>query len=184
MRKFAIAGCLVALLTGAALLTAQEMPKMPEPAKEHAWLKQLEGEWVSDIQAFMPGQPPQKLQGSESARMIGGFWLLAENKGNFQGVPYTGILTLGYDPEKKQYVGTWVDSMQSTLWRYEGTVDEAGKTLTLSTEGPCPMAPGKLFKFKEVIEIKDKDHHVFTSSMMGEDGKWVTSMIANYRRKN
>ncbi len=98
-------------------------------------------------------------------------------------MPMTGVMTLGYDPEKKKYVGTWVDSMTSHLWRYEGTVDAAGKVLTLDTEGPNPAAPGKTAKFKERIEFKSKDHKVFTSSMQGDDGEWVTFMTMNSKRK-
>ena len=62
-------------------------------------------------------------------------------------------------------------------------VDDAGKTLTLETEGPCPLKPGQRCKFKEVIEVKDKDHKVFTSSMQGDDGKYTTMLTINYRRK-
>ncbi|HBA83312.1 MAG TPA: hypothetical protein DCZ95_04375 [Verrucomicrobia bacterium] len=165
-------------------LAQQEMPKMPEPQKEHAWLMQLEGEWEADLEATMvPSKPPEKFKGTESARSLGGFWIVGENKSAHMGKPFTGIITLGYDPMKAKYVGAWVDSMSSTLWLYEGTLDENGKILTLDTEGPCPIAPGKIFKFKETIELKDKDHKVFTSTMQGDDGKWTTMMTINFRRQ-
>lgn len=193
MKKFALAGVLVTMLAGAALLTAQDAPPPgsppvppPTPAtQEHAWLHQAVGEWDSEAEVTMgPGQPPMKCKGTETVRAIGKLWTVAEHNGTFMDVKVTGILTLGYDPEKKKYVGTWVDSMTSHLWKYEGTVDAAGKALTLETEGPNPAAPGTMAKFKEVLEFKSKDHKVFTSSMQGEDGKWVTFMTANYRRKN
>ena len=76
--------------------------------------------------------------------MIGGFFLVAENTGTIMDMPFTGILTLGYDPKKQQYVGTWVDSFQGYLWTYTGEVDAAGKTLTLHTEGPSHAAPENL----------------------------------------
>ena len=37
-------------------------------------------------------------------------------------------------------------------------------------------------RFKEVIEIKDKDHHTFSSSV-DFDGKMVQMMTINYTRK-
>lgn len=184
MKKLSIPTLLLALVCSAKLLQAAEMPKMPPPQKEHAWLQQLAGEWTSEGEMFMePGKPPIKAKGSESSRSIGGFWILSEIKSSFMDMPFTGFMTLGYDPEKKKHVGTWVDSVNSYLWKYEGTVDAAGKTLTLDSEGPCPSAPGRLSKFKEVIELKSKDQKVFSSSMQADDGKWVTMMTIDYQRK-
>ncbi len=184
MRKFTVASFVVALLVNAAVCMAQELPKMPAPQEQHAWLKQLAGEWESQSEIYMePGKPPIKAKGTETARMIGGFWLQGENKGTIMDQPMTGILTVGFDPETKQYVGTWVDSMTSYLWKYEGKVDETGNILTLATKGPCPKKPGTLSNFKEVIELKDKDHKVFTSSMQEDDGTWTKMVTIDYRRK-
>src|SRR5262249_24123151 len=148
MAKFAILSLGIALLCS--YVHAQTPP---EPQKEHAWLKHLAGEWEHDTEASLePGKPPVKVTGTEHVRMVGGFWAISENKATVFGSPFTGILTLGFDGEMKKYVGTWIDSMHSHLLRYEGTVDAAGKSLTLLTEGPNPIAPGKRCKFKEVIE--------------------------------
>jgi hypothetical protein len=162
------------------------MPEMPPPAKEHAWLQQFVGDWETDVEINMePGKPPVKGKGVESDRMLGGFWLVAEGSGTMEGMPgtMTSLLTLGYDPEQKAYVGTWIDSMTSYLWKYNGSVDPSGKKLTLECEGPCPMKPGKLSKFREVTEFKSKDHRVFTSSMLGDDGKWASMVTVHYHRK-
>ena len=180
MNRIVVAGCVIALLAGA--VRAGE-PEMPKPQKEHEWLQQLSGEWDTETEIMVaPGAPPAKSKGTESNRMIGGFWALSEHKGEFMGNAFSGILTLGYDPEKKKYVGTWIDSVTSVLWQYQGTVDATGKILTLEAEGPDPEQAGKRAKFKETIEIKDKDHKVFTSSME-KDGKWLTFMTAQYQRK-
>lgn len=184
MKRFVIAGFVVALFASAAELRAQDEPQLPAPEKEHEWLKQLVGEWETEFEYNLgPDAPSQKSQGTESVRAIGELWTVAENKSSASETPFTGIMTLGFDPDKKKYVGTWIDSMFNYLWRYEGTVDKGGKVLTLLTEGPNPGVPGKLCKFKEVIELKSKDHKVFTSSLQGEDCKWSTMMTINYRRK-
>jgi hypothetical protein len=163
---------------------AADPPKMPAPSKEHEWLKQLEGEWVIETEALMgPGQPAVKSKGTEVVRSLGGFWSVGEIKTEFGGAPFTGIMTLGYDPHAKKYVGTWVCSAEGHFWKYEGTLDAAGKVLTLNTEGPDMSAPGKLAKMKDVIEIKDKDHRTLTSFMQGTDGKWTQFMSMNVRRK-
>lgn len=180
MKAMLTAGCMLAVL---AAFSSGAEEAMPKPQKEHEWLKQLEGEWETESDMFMePGKPAVKAKGSESVHLLGGFWALCENKGEAMGVPFTGILTLGYDAEKKEYVATWIDSMTSKMWQYKTSLDSAGKMLTLETEGPCPMQPGKLAKMKETLEIKGKDHKVFTSTVE-LDGKWVTMLTVNYRRK-
>ena len=42
----------------------------------------------------------------------GGFWLLLDYKGDFGGMKFEGKGATGYDPNKKKYVSTWVDSMR------------------------------------------------------------------------
>jgi hypothetical protein len=159
-------------------------PPLPAPQKEHEWLKQLEGEWITEAEAVVgPGQPPIKIKGTEVVRSLGGYWTVGEFKTDFMGTTITGIQTLGYDAQKKKYVGTWVASVDGHLWKYEGTLDAAGKVLTLNTEGPNMEAQGKMTKMKDVIEIKDKDHKVLTSFMLNDDGKWVQFYTSNARRK-
>lgn len=172
--------CAVAMLIGTVLRAAE--PEMPKPQKEHEWLKQLAGEWETESECIMePGKPPVKSKGTENVRMLGGFWAINEVKMGSEGQTVSGILTLGYSAEKKKYVGTWVDSMFNYLWSYQGSLDEAGKILTLEAEGPG-HEPGKLCKFRETIEFKSADHKVFTSSIE-KDGKWVPFMTTNARRK-
>ena len=36
------------------------------------------------------------------------------------GQPFRGMATLGYDPEKKEYVGTWIDTMSPTFFNFRG----------------------------------------------------------------
>jgi hypothetical protein len=45
------------------------------------------------------------------------------------------------------------------------------------------LRPGTLSKFRDVTEFKSADHRVFTSSMLGEDGKWMTMVKGSSTRK-
>ncbi len=157
-------------------------PQLPAPTKEHEWLKQCAGEWTTTGECFMEPGKPSKCSGTESSKMLGDFWCITNINGNFGGMEMKGIMTIGYDPDKKQYVGTWVDNVCGHMWKYEGTLDAAGKVLTLNAEGPSPVN-GKPAKFKDVMELKDKDTKVFTSSMQGEDGKWIVIMSSEAKRK-
>jgi hypothetical protein len=155
-----------------------------EPQKEHQWLQKLVGKWTYETEASMgPGQPPSKCQGSETVRSLGCLWVLCEGQGEMPGGgAATMIMTLGYDPQKKRYVGTWVGSMMTHLWVYDGSLDPSGKVLTLNAEGPSFAGDGKMAKYKDVIELKSDDHRVMTSHLLGDDGKWSQFMTAHYRR--
>ena len=67
------------------------------------------------------------IKGTESVRKVGDFWIVSEVKATLFDAPFTGVMTLGFDSQKKKYVGTWIDSMHSHLLHYDGTV--ADKTL-------------------------------------------------------
>lgn len=156
-----------------------------EPQKEHQWLQKLVGEWTYETEATMaPGKPPEKFTGTESVRSLGGVWVLCEGRCEMPGGGTgTTIMTLGYDPMKKRYLGTFIGSMMTHLWVYEGELDAAGRVLTLDTEGPSFTAEGKMTKYKDGIEIKSDDHRVLSSQALGDDGKWHGFMTANYRRR-
>jgi hypothetical protein len=182
MKKLMLTSLALALLIIVRVQAADEQPKMPQPQKEHEWLKQLAGEWTLDIQVQEPNKDTVKSKGTETVRMMGGFWAVSEVKATMMDMPFTGSFTVGYDTQKKKYVAAWIDSMNDYLWQYEGTVDPSGKTLTLEATGPCPMQGGKMTKFKDVIEIKDKDHRTLTSHV-DFDGKFVQMLTINYTRK-
>ncbi len=156
-----------------------------EVQKEHQWLRKLVGEWTYESDCpGEPGQPPTKFNGTESVRMVGDIWAVGEGR-----CPMPGggegkmVLTVGYDPQKKKYVGTWFGSMMTNLWVYEGSVDASGMKLTLDTEGPNFTEPGKTSKYQDIIEFKSDNERTLTSRTLGDDGKWVQFMQATYRRK-
>jgi hypothetical protein len=156
-----------------------------EPQPEHRWLEKLVGEWTYETEAAMgPDKPPEKFKGFEVVRSLGGVWVICEGRGDMPGGG-TGltIMTLGYDPAKKRFVGTFIGSMMTNLWVYDGGLDAAGKKLTLDAEGPSFAGDGKTALYKDAIEFKSDDERVLTSHMLGDDGNWHGFMTATYRRK-
>ena len=116
-----------------------------KPQKEHEWLQQLVGDWSYEHESPAgPGQPPLKLTGTESVRSFGALWVVCEGRGEMPGGGTAlTIMTLGYDPATKRYVGTFVGSMMTHLWLYDGQLDASGKVLRLGAEGPNFTVPGK-----------------------------------------
>ncbi len=163
----------------------QETTMKIEPQREHRWLEKLVGDWTFEVDATVaPGQPPVKATGTESVRSLGGLWTIAEGQGDMPGCgSSTTMMTLGYDPLKRRFVGTFIASMMTTMYTYSGTLDAKERVLTLETEGPSMSDPGKMAKFRDIIEIKDDDERTLTSRALGDDGKWHQFMSATYRRK-
>ena len=156
-----------------------------EPQKQNKWLEQLVGEWTFESECSpAPDQPPMKSSGSDSVRSLGGMWVLCDGKGEMPGGG-TGLtqMTLGYDAAKGRYVGTFIGSMMSNLWVYDGELDAAEKVLTLYATGPNMMEPGKSANYKDVIEIIAPDHRTLSSYAQNDSGEWVHFMTAHYRRK-
>ncbi len=165
-----------------------------QPQQEHHWLDQLVGDWTSEMKCSMgPDQPEMVNKGTESVRSLGGLWTLGEGTAEMpDGATGTMLMTLGYDPQKKKYVGTFIGSMMTHMWHYEGTVDASGKILTLDTEGPDmsggPEGPDaaagvKMVKYQDIIEFVDADTRLLRSQTQGPDGAWTQFMSATYRRK-
>ena len=166
--------------------TAQQeaMGKAGEVHPEHRWLQKLIGEWTYETEAMMgPDRPLEKSTGTESVRPLGDLWILGEGQGEMPGCgSVTTLVTLGFDPQKQRYVGTWIGSMMNYLWVYDGELDADKKVLTLNSDGPAMTGEGKMAKYKDVIEFRHDDHRVLTSHMLGDDGQWHLFMTANYHR--
>src|SRR5687768_17755328 len=46
---------------------------------------------------------------------------------DLDGTDMTAVITVGFDPAKGNFVGTWVGSMMTNLWVYKGWLEEDGK---------------------------------------------------------
>jgi hypothetical protein len=150
-----------------------------------AWLQRLVGDWTIEGEtAAGPVHPASTFAGTQSVRALGRSWVVAEGKGEMPGCggEATTLMTLGYDPANGRFVGTWVGSMMSHLWVYDGALDDDGRVLTLDTEGPNCTADGGTARFRDVIEFADDDLRTLSSYMLGPDGEWSRFMTARYRR--
>jgi hypothetical protein len=130
-----------------------------------------------------PDQPPAKMTGRETVRSFGGLWTIGEGKGDAPDDSCDSIMTLGYDPRTKRFVGTFVAAAMTHLWLYDGTLDAAAKVLTLDSEGPSFAGDGTMAKYQDIIEFLSDDHRTLSSQFLGPDGKWAPFMKAHYRRK-
>ena len=151
----------------------------PTRQKEHKWLEKLVGEWTTGAEAIaMNDQPATSHSGTESVRSLDGIWFIGEGSGDMGPT----VITLGFDPDKKKYVGTFIGSMMTYMWVYEGELDAEEKVLTLDTVGPNFSGDGSIVPYKDSIEFISNDHRVLTSRTQGTDGQWTEFMRMDFHR--
>jgi hypothetical protein len=153
----------------------------PKPAKEHQWLEQLVGEWTFEGDCWMgPDQPRAKTKGRWTFRSLGGFWVVADGTGEDpHGVDHLSLMTIGYEPQSGRFVGTFIASMMTKLWSYDGYLEDG--RLVLEAEGPAFSGQGTAL-YRDIIAIEGRDGFRLTSEVRGEDGGWQEFLTADYRR--
>ncbi len=132
-----------------------------------------------------PESEPTVARGIETNTVVpGGLWLVSIFQGEFDGVKFEGRGQYGYDPRKKKYVGTWVDSMSPTLTVLEGSYDAMTRTMTYTGDGVCPKDGSKLIE-RMVTKIQGDDRRVFTLYVTGAPtgGKEAKVMEIEYTKR-
>lgn len=156
------------------------------PQKEHQWLQRMVGRWSAEHECQMgPEGPTWKGKSTEVVRSLGGLWVVAEGEGETpDGRASHTMMSLGYDPQKGKFVGTFIASMMANLWVYEGLLDETGQKLSLNTDGPDFSGGALLRQYVDVIEFLDDDRRILTSYIFGDDGNLQQIMSARYERQS
>ena len=154
-----------------------------KPQSEHEWFNSLLGNWTFTHECSMgPDSPPTITTGKVAARSLGGLWILLECEGSTpEDGNWTSLFTLGFDPARERYLGTFVASMMTHLWIYDGSLDDSGKQLILDVEGPAFDGNG-MAKYQDIFEIVDENSWVLRSQMLGEDGQWHQFMVGRHQR--
>ena len=160
------------------------MMKAATPGDAHKKLASMVGTWDVTVKMFpQPGAPAQESKGSsENKWVLGGRWVQENFTGDFMGMPFSGIGYTGYDNIKKQYIGTWMDSMSTSMMASSGTADANGKSYEFSSTMDDPMT-GKSMPVKSKVTVTDDDHHSMEMWSPGPDGKMFKMMEINYTRK-
>lgn len=154
-----------------------------QPAVEHQWLQKLVGDWISESECITgPDMPPIHSTGREVVRSLGGLWTISEGTMGEGGDSGQSVMTLGFDPIRKKFIGTFIASMMTHLWPYEGELDSDGRRLVLDSQGPSFATPGSYAKYQDTIEFHDENLRTLSSRMLMPHGQWVHFMKATYRR--
>lgn len=121
----------------------------------------------------------------ETCRPLGDIWIVIESRGRMpDGSAGQTLLTLGFDPKRQRFVGTWIGSMMTHMWVYDGTLDETGTELTLDCQGPDFFNPDnpEMIAFRDIVTLKDRHTRLLRSESQQPDGSWKKFMSMEYRR--
>ncbi len=181
--KALVCVCLVAPII---TTSAMGQPPATEPTAEHKILAAEEGTWDATVKTFTggPDAEPAVSKGTEvNTVMAGGLWVLSKFEGEFAGMKFEGRGQFGYDPLKKKYVGTWIDSISPNLSVLEGEYDAKTKTMTYSGDGVDPNSKAK-YTQKMVTTTKDDGSRIFSLLMKFEGQKdAVKFMEITYQKR-
>jgi len=202
-RKMVFAGVLAAALVISAMAQAAEKPastktaapavpaemqqmmdmmaKMGAPGPQHAELMKQAGHWKTVSKMWMgPGDPITSEGTTVSTATLGGRFLMDQFKGTFMNKPFEGMGFTGYDNMHKEYVGVWFDSMGTGATVSHGTMDAAGKVLTMTADMDDPTT-GTKAPVRMVTTFMDANSHRF-EMFENHNGQEVKTVEITYTR--
>ncbi len=140
---------------------AVQLPS-PKPTKEHNALKAEAGVWEGKVKMFLgPGAPVIEGESLETVTTVcNGLHSTASFKMEIGTTKFEGHSVIGYNPRKKEYTGTWVDTSTVTPTLLTGKYDADKKIMTmLSTV--VDAASGQEMKQKQVTTLVDENTKKF-----------------------
>ena len=190
MRKLSLTASALILIAFAAAAQVDQkkameaMMKAATPGDHHKALNPMVGTFDVKLK-FWPaaGAPAQESTGkSVNEWVLGGRWVQQRFDGTFMSAPFNGIGYTGYDNVKQTYVGTWMDSMSTSMMTSSGGPDASGKTWMFSGTVMDPMS-GEPSEVDSKLTIADNDHHTMEMTGPGPDGRMYKMMEISYSRK-
>ncbi len=158
-----------------------EQQGLPEPTAEHRRLLENVGNWNVECEFYWDPSAPLLTRAKERVERLGEFWTVSSFECDIMGRTLHGSATVGYDPAKKKWVSTWIDSFNPSLFVFEGTSDASGAVLTFSGKGPDPQS-GRLTTWRSVEKRLAPDRRQFDLYMTLPDGKEMHLFQYRYTR--
>ncbi len=150
-----------------------------EPTQEHAHILSGVGTWEGTLTNFVPGMPTDPVPAKETIVGIGDLWTQSTFECEFMGMPYKGTGCIGFDPDKKKFIGTWIDNTSTHLAIMEGEIDKSGKKLIMRWQAPDMMTGAMAPHRYEAVHSKD----AMTSTFYMGEGEGMKTMVIDMKRK-
>ena len=168
-------------------MSADQMAAMmaaATPNDHHKHLSKLAGTWSAQGKFWMdPSAPAMETEGKTVNKMImDGRFLESRYSSSFMGMPFTGMGLDGYDNTAGKHVGTWIDTMGTTMMVSSGDCSEGGKVMTTVGEYTDPVTRQPT-KMKMTVTLVDDDTYNIVGWNQSPDGEFVKSMEITYERQ-
>jgi len=158
--------------------------KVANPGDNHKILATLAGTWTAKCKFWMggPEAPATESTGtSTNTSVLGGRFIRMDFKGQFMESPFEGLGYLGFDNVDQKFVGSWMDTMTTSMATTSGKYDAVKKSITMTGQFKDP-ATGQMVNNREVHTIVDNNTLKFEMFHAGADGKEVKVGEINYTR--
>jgi hypothetical protein len=139
-------------------------------------LSKYTGEWKAEYIMWMdPSQPPMKEQLTVHRETImNGLFLVSHFTGFSMGMNYEGTSTIGYSMERKKYVSSWIDNMNSGISYMEGKASDDGTSIEFHGN-EVDAVTGQEKAVREILTFAD-DTHQKIEIFVTTDGKEVKTI--------
>lgn len=136
-----------------------KMMELAQPGPMHQLMASWTGTWSGETTMWDSVGGPEKKSNSTAVNtmIVGGKYQLSKHNGDMGGMPFEGMSIMGYDNVKKEFTSTWIDNWGTGIITFNGSWDEASKTLTMSGSYPDMFRPGKECKMRETFKVIDSN---------------------------
>jgi hypothetical protein len=142
------------------------------------------GDWTANYIMWMdPSQPPMNSAVKvHSETIMNGLFLVSKYTGFMMEMNYDGLLTIGYSNEKKKYVSTWMDNMNSGIDYREGVKSADGKSIVFEGNTIDSMT-GKETPSKLVLNMTGEKEYKLEVMMMMMGGMEMKTVEVDLTRE-
>jgi hypothetical protein len=156
---------------------------MGTPGTAHKLLARMAGSWNVTSSCLMEpgGQPIESTASSEHKMVLDGRFLQQDYKGDMMGTPFAGIGFSGFDNHTEKFVSTWMDSMGTGIYYFEGTAGPGGKTINQTCNYNDPVR-GHV-TWRSVTSFVDDNCYRFEMFSTDMGGKEERMAEMTYTRK-
>ncbi len=163
---------------------ASTTPDMRGLAPEHDEIARCLGAWDVSFTAWLQEDAPPVTSSGRSifTRIFDGRYIREDYSGEFQGRPFAGIGTLGYDRAAGYFVSTWIDNASTGIMHATAMPGLANEDLTFEGLG-INQETQEEQSVRHVLHWESDD--CFTISFFkGEEDDEVQTMELVYTRRS